>query len=122
MTTAKKLCMATVFSLIAAPALVAAECAYPRKPVDPPNGARATQEEMVAAMKATRQFDADVKAYQACLDTETETMLNELGSKATAEDIKRVKDKQTLKANTAYEEAAKVAEAFNVQLRAFKTK
>ena len=121
MNIAKKLCMAAAFSLIgAAPAL--AECAYPKKPVDPPSGAKATQEEMVAAMKATRQFDADVKTYQSCLDTETETMLNDLGSKATAEDIKRIKDKQSLKANTAYEEAAKVAEAFNVQLRAFKAK
>lgn len=121
MNIAKKLCMAAVFSLIGA-AASAAECTYPKKPSDPPSGAKASQDEMVAAMKATRQFDADVKAYQACLDTETEAMLNALGSKATAEDIKRVKDKQTLKANTAYEEAAKVAEAFNVQLRAFKAK
>lgn len=123
MNIAKKLSMAAVFTVLgAAPGLAAAECAYPKKPVDPPNGAKASQEEMVAAMKATRQFDADVKAYQACLDSETETMLNDLGNKATADDIKRIKDKQSLKANTAYEEAAKVAEAFNVQLRAFKTK
>lgn len=122
MTIAKKLCIAAAFSLMGTAPVLAADCVYPKKPVDPPNGAKATQDEMVGAMKATRQFDADVKAYQACLDTETEAMLNALGSKATAEDIKRVKDKQTLKANTAYEEAAKVAEAFNVQLRAFKAK
>lgn len=122
MNVAKKLCVGAVVSLLGAASALAAECAYPKKPVDPPNGAKATQDEMVAAMKATRQFDADVKAYQACLDSETETMLNALGSQATAADIKRVKDKQTLKANTAYEEAAKVAEAFNVQLRAFKAK
>ncbi len=121
MKSAKKLCMVAALSVLgAAPAL--ANCAYPKKPSDPPNGAKATQEEMVAAMKATRQFDADAKAYQACLDSETETMLNALGDKATPEDIKRVKDKQALKANTAYEEAAKIAEAFNVQLRAFKSK
>jgi hypothetical protein len=122
MTIKKKLCMAAVCSLIGAAPAFAAECAYPKKPVDPPNGTKATQDEMVAAMKATRQFDADVKDYQACLDTETEGMLNELGNQATAEDIKRVKDKQSLKANAAYEEAAKVAEAFNVQLRAYKAK
>lgn len=118
---ANKLCMAAVFSLICA-APVLAECTYPKKPSDPPSGTKASQEEMVAAMKATKQFDADVKAYQACLDTETDAMIAALGDKATAEDIKRVKDKQTLKANTAYEDATKVAEAFNVQLRAFKAK
>jgi hypothetical protein len=118
---AKKLCTITVLSLICA-AATAADCALPKKPSDPPNGAKATQEEMVAAMKATRQFDADVKAYQTCLDAETENLLNALGDKATAEDIKRVKDKQALKANAAYEDAAKVAAAFNEQLRAYKAK
>lgn len=121
MNIAKQLCVAAVVSLMcAAPAL--AECTYPKKPSDPPNGTKASQEEMVAAMKATRQFDADVKAYQACLDSETEAMLNQLGDKASAEDIKRVKDRQTQKANLAYEDAAKFADAFNVQLRAFKAK
>jgi hypothetical protein len=118
---AKQLCMAGLFSLLSA-APVLADCAYPKKPADPPNGAKATQEEMIAAMKATRQFDADVKTYQACLDSDTETMLNALGDDATAEEINRVKNKQSLKANTAYEDAAKVADAFNVQLRAYKAK
>ncbi|MGE3531907.1 MAG: hypothetical protein AB7I12_08955 [Steroidobacteraceae bacterium] len=113
--------MAALLSLMTiAPAL--AECIYPKKPDDPPNGAKATKEEMITAMKATRQFDADVKAYQACLDMETETILNSLGDKATPEEIKRVKDKQSLKATAAYEDAARVAEAFNAQLRAFKSK
>lgn len=118
---ANQLCATAVLSLLCAvPAM--ADCTYPKKPSDPPNGAKATQDEMVAAMKATRQFDADVKTYQACLDAETEAMLNALGDQAKAEDIKRVKDKQTLKANTAYEDAAKIAAAFNEQLRAFKAK
>lgn len=121
MNIAKRACMAAVISVLSA-APVLADCAYPKKPADPPNGAKATQEEMVAAMKATRQFDADVKAYQACLDNETETLLNALGAKATADEIKRIKDKQILKADTAYEDAAKVADAFNVELRAFKAK
>ena len=121
MNIAKRVCMAAVIGLLGV-APVLADCAYPKAPADPPNGAKATQDEMVAAMKATRQFDADVKAYQACLDSDTEAMLNALGAKATAEEIKRIKDKQVLKANTAFEEAAKVAAAFNVELRAFKAK
>lgn len=113
--------LAMVLSLMGAmPAW--ADCVYPKRPDDPPSGAKATQQEMIAAMKATRQFDADVKEYQACLDTETETILNALGDRATSEEIKRVKDKQTLKAVAAYEDAAKVAEAFNQQLRLYKSK
>ncbi len=118
---AKKFCVAALLSLTCA-GPVLADCAYPKKPSDPPSGAKASQEEMVAAMKATKQFDADVKTYQACLATETESMIAALGSKASAEEIKRVKDKQDLKFNSAYEDAQKYAEAFNVQLRAFKAK
>ena len=118
---ANKLCMVAALGLIGvAPAM--ADCAYPKKPSDPPNGAQATQQEMVAAMRATKQFDADVKTYQTCLDSETQEMIAALGDKATAEEIERVKEKQVTKQNTAYEDATKVAEAFNVQLRAFKSR
>ncbi|MGC3982035.1 MAG: hypothetical protein QM808_12300 [Steroidobacteraceae bacterium] len=127
MKVANKLCMIAAFSLIAAaPAM--AECTYPKKPSDPPKGAEAAKrgdeglKEMIAAQKATKQFDADVKTYQSCLSTETESMISALGDKASAEDIKRVKDKQDLKFNSAYEDAQKYAEAFNVQLRAYKAK
>jgi hypothetical protein len=118
---AKNVCIAAVLSLsFAAPVL--ADCAYPKKPVDPPSGAKATQEEMVAAMKASRQFDADVKGYQECLNTETEAMIAKLGDQAKPEEIERVKIKQNTKANAAFEDATKVADAFNAQLRAFKAK
>jgi opacity protein-like surface antigen len=119
---AKNFCLAAVLSLGCAAAAMAADCASPKKPANPPSGKTATQEEMIAAMKASKQFDADVKAYQACLNTETEAMIAALGDKATPDDIERVKSKQDKKANEAYEDATKVADAFNVQLRAFKAK
>jgi hypothetical protein len=118
---ANTLCTTVVLSLLCATSALA-ECAFPKKPSDPPDGAKATQDEMIAAMKATKQFDADVKNYQACVDAETEAMLNALGDQAKPEDIKRIKSKQALKSNTAYDEAAKVAAAFNEQLHAFKAK
>jgi hypothetical protein len=118
---ANKLSLAAVLTLVGS-AAVMADCAYPKKPADPPNGAKATQEEMVAAMKATKQFDADVKAYQSCLDQERDNMVKALGDKATPEDIKRINDRQNQKANVAYEDATKVADEFNVQLRAYKSK
>src|SRR4051812_34567177 len=45
MNIAKKLCVAAVLSLTGTASVLAAECAYPKKPVDPPSGAKATQEE-----------------------------------------------------------------------------
>jgi hypothetical protein len=119
---AKKFSVAVLLSLGCAATTLAADCAYPKKPASPPNGKTATQEEMVAAMKASRQFDADVKTYQACVNTETEEMIAKLGDKASADEIEKIKSKQDKKANEAYEEATKVAEAFNVQLRAYKAK
>jgi hypothetical protein len=118
---AKNFCIAALLSLgVAAPVL--AECAYPTKPAAAPNGAQATQEEMVAAMKASRQFDTDVKTYQTCLTAETEAMISALGDKPSDEQIKAIKAKQDVKFTAAYDDATKVAADFNVQLRAFKAK
>ena len=117
----KTFCLAAALSLSCAiPAM--ADCTYPKKPSDPPNGAKATQEEMVAAMKATKQYDADVKAYLACLDTETDSLISALGSDAKPEQIQQVKSKQNLKHNAAIDDLQKYADGFNTQLRAYKAK
>lgn len=118
---AKTFCLAAALSLSGA-GLAMADCAYPKKPSDPPNGAKATQEEMVAAMKVTKQYDADVKSYLSCLDGETDSLLKGLGTDAKPEAIQQVKSKQDLKHNAAVEDLQKYADAFNVQLRAFKGK
>jgi hypothetical protein len=135
---AKQLCMAAatgalVSVLSAAPTL--AECTYPKKPADPPNGAqlakrdveaaqqgsadRPGRAEMAAALKLFKQYDAEVKTYADCMNSETETMLNALGDKATTADIKRVKDKQDLKTQAAFDEEIKVADAFAEQRKAY---
>ena len=117
----QRFCIATILSLgLAAPVL--AECELPKQPSPPPSGAKATQEEMVAAMRASRQFDTDIKAYQACIDTETENMIAALGDKASEDDIKRIKIKQDTKVREAGEASVKVADAVNKEIRAFKAK
>lgn len=118
---AKNFCLALALSLTCA-VPVLADCVYPKKPSDPPNGSKATQEEMVAAMKTTKQYDADVKTYLACLDTETDSLISALGGDAKPEAIQQVKNKQNLKHNAAIDDLQKYADAFNVQLRAFKAK
>ena len=98
------------------------ECVMPEQPSPPPSGAKATQEEMVSAMRASRQFDAAVKVYQTCIDAETEKMIAQLGDKASETDINRVRERQNNKVRDAGAAAVKAADAFNVELRAFKAK
>lgn len=131
---AKQLCMAAVLSILStAPTL--AECVYPKKPADPPNGAQLAKrdveiaqqgsterpglKEMAAALKVFKEYDTAVKAYSDCLNVETEAMLNALGDKATADDIKRIKDKQDLKFQVALEEEVKLSQAYTAQRQAY---
>ena len=121
MTPVQRFCMAGLLSIgLVAPVL--AECTLPTQPAPPPNGTKATQEEMVAAMRASKQFDADIKAYQACIDTETANMIAALGDKASEADIARIKVKQDTKVREAGEASIKVADAVNKEIRAFKAK
>jgi hypothetical protein len=97
-----------------------AECAYPKNPDSPPNGATATEAEMVAGMQAYKKYDAEVSAYLACLDTEANAKITEAGdNKELAGQIKSITSK---KHNAAIDELSARAEEFNSQLRAYKAK
>jgi hypothetical protein len=95
-----------------------AACIYPHPPEGMPDGKTATFDEMVAAQKVVRQFDADITAYTACLDMELQSAL------ANPElDDARKADLQSMevqKNNAAVDEAQSVVDRFNEQLRAFK--
>ena len=62
-----KLAVLAACACLAAP-LAGADCAYPQKPAQLPDGNTASLEEMVAGQKAVRQFDADVTSFTKCLD------------------------------------------------------
>jgi uncharacterized protein YfkK (UPF0435 family) len=95
-----------------------AACIYPRPPEDIPDGATASYEQMVSAQQAVKQFDADVTAYNACLDMELQSLLAnpELDDARKAE----LQAMQVKKNNAAVDEAQAVADRFNEQLRAYK--
>lgn len=57
-------------ALLAAPTSFAA-CVYPKAPDKLPDGATATQEEMVAGQKDVKQFMADMDVYLKCVDDES---------------------------------------------------
>jgi hypothetical protein len=93
-----------------------AECAYPKAPATIPNGATASEQEMVSAMQAFKQYDADVAAYGTCLEQETKEK-----AAGTAQ-LMQLKTMQTKKLNAAVAELQSKAKEFNEQVRTFKAK
>jgi len=93
-----------------------ADCSYPKTPTALPNGATATESEMVAAMQAFKTYDADVKAYGACLDQETKEK-----AAGTAQ-LMQLKTMQSKKLNAAVDELETKAKEFNEQVRVFKAR
>jgi hypothetical protein len=113
----KVLLKLTVALALAAGAVSAqADCAYPKAPATTPNGKTASEPEMVAAMQAFKTYDAEVKAFGACLDQETKDK-----SAGTAQ-LMQLKTMQSKKLNAAVEELQSKAKEFNEQVRAFKAR
>jgi len=91
------LALATIASLISFGAL--ADCVEPASPADPPIGATATRDEMLAAQLAIKTYNSAVVEYTACLE----------GTRGAA-----------AKVNEVVARLESLAERFNAELRAFK--
>jgi len=105
--------------LVALPA--SAACTYPRAPERIPDGATAKIEELVAAQKVVKQFDADIAAYTECLQKE----LDDAKAATPPPEPARLQEMEAMrekKHNAAVDEASSVAERFNEQVRIFKAK
>lgn len=98
---------------------VHAECTYPKAPDSIPDGKTASEPEMIAAMSAFKQYNLDVDAYLACLDVETTTKAKEA---AGASAIMQIKAMQSKKRASATDERQAKIDAFNKQVRSFKSK
>lgn len=97
-----------------------AGCTYPQAPARLPDGSTSTVDEMVAAQKLVRQFDADINTYTQCLQTEVDA-----ASKDPAIDPERLKELDAMrlkKHNAAVDEAQALADRFNEQVRVFKAR
>ena len=120
---------ALIYSLTAVAALAAgnayAACSYPTAPEALPDGNTATLEEMVAAQKTVKEFDAAITAYTACLKLESDSTIAKIDQsdpkKADAQkkDLERM---QIQKHNAAVEADEALATRFNEQLKTFKAK
>jgi hypothetical protein len=93
-----------------------ADCAAPDDNVQIPNGTTATRDEMIAAQKAVKAYDASVKAYSECLQQESDAKI------AAGSDKNKTTEEYAKRANVEVDKVTKVADKFNVELRAYKTK
>ena len=99
-----------------------AECAYPKEPANTPNGATASQDEMVAGMKAVKEYNGQVTAYLSCLEQEMNARIEAAGPDAPAEQIEQIKAIHTKRHNAAVEALEQHAARFNEQVKTFKSR
>ena len=106
-------------SVAAGPAFAA--CTYPKAPDKIPDGNTATLDEMLAAQRAVKAFDAAITAYQGCLEQEHNSALAanpEMTEEQKAERLKILGQKQ----NAAVDDAQALADRFNAQIRVYREK
>lgn len=99
-----------------------AECVYPKAPTNTPDGATATEEQMVAGMKSIKQYNTEVTAYLSCLEMEMNARIEAAGADAPADQVEQIKAIHTKRHNAAVEELEAHAARFNEQVKAFKTR
>jgi hypothetical protein len=83
----------------AMPSVSLAECVSPQTPAEPPSGATATREEMLAAQGVIKGYNAAIVAYTECL---------------------RKGGGDLAKDNEAVASLKRIADRFNAELRIFK--
>jgi hypothetical protein len=112
--------LAVVLALAAGAAAAQGTCIYPRPPESMPDGMTATRDQMVAAYAAVKQFDADIAAYNTCLELELQAAL--ANPELAEPDRQRIRAMQAQKNNAAVDHAEQIAQNFNEQLRAFNSR
>ena len=104
-----------------AAATASAECPYPKSPSGLPDGATASQDQMVGGMKAIKDYNAAVSTYLTCLETEMNTRIEAAGPEAPADQVEQIKAIHTKRHNAAVEELESTAARFNEQVKVFKS-
>ena len=112
-----------LLALVAAVKFVPADatCTYPSEPAEIPDGKTATLEQMKAAQKTVKDFDAAIVAYTSCLKLEHEAALTK--SPDLSEDRKKEMEKKLAQKHDAAITADEaLAARFNEQVKAYKAK
>jgi hypothetical protein len=117
-----RIASALVFAGLLTAGFANAECVYPKAPASIPDGKTATEEQMVAGMRAVKEYNAQVTAYLNCLDLQMQTDLSAAGAEAPPETIAQIKAINAKRHNAAVEELESHAARFNEQVKTYKTR
>jgi CBS-domain-containing membrane protein len=101
-----------------------ATCTYPQSPAAPPNGSKATRDEMIAAKHDFDRYNGEMNVYLDCLNLEIDATPKDL-TKMTPDEKKLAVQQQNIlvqKHNTAVDELKVVVGRFNEQLKVYKAK
>ena len=109
-----------VAAVMATPAF--ADCTAPLQDVKIPNGNTATMDEMIAAKHAIQENNAAVEAYTQCLKTEQDAKIAAGGADMKDEVKVKISTEFVNRQNAEVEKLQKLADQFNVEVRAFKAK
>lgn len=93
-------------------------CDYPRRP-DIPNGAMASKDEMIAASKAVKEYQAALQEYRACIDTEEAEAVAQLEN-PTEEELNIRESAIAKKYNASVDEEMLVVAQYNDAVVAYK--
>ena len=86
-----------------------------------PDGNRASLEQMVAAGKAFRQYDAGIVAYTHCIDDNIDRLTQQYGAVVGEAEVQRLKQFGLTAHNTAIDQEQGLADKFNAQVHIYKS-
>ena len=109
-----------IAAALASPAHAA--CTAPTNEVKIPSGSTATMDEMLAAKKAIQENNAVVETYTQCLKAEQEAKIAAGGPDMKDEAKVKISTEYANLQNVEVEKLQKLADQFNVEVRAFKAK
>ena len=112
--------LSLVAALAAAP--VYAECPAPNNEIKIPDGATSTKDQMLAAQHAIKDADAAIATFADCLRNEQDAKIAAGGDKLTDADKLKISTEYVTRQNVEVEKLQKLADQFNVELRAYKAK
>ena len=112
--------LSLIAALVAAP--IYADCTAPNNDVKIPDGATATKDEMLAAQHAIKENDAAIATFSECLRAEQDAKVAAGGDKLTDADKLKISTEYVNRQNVEVEKLQKLADQFNVALRAYKAK
>lgn len=117
----KALLPVTIVAALCAGSALAA-CPVPTTVVVVPDGNKATRDEMIAAQRAVKAYDAEVKTYATCLQGELEAEIAKAGTTLTEADRTTLGKRYANLQNVEVDKLQKAADRFNAELKAFRAK